>query len=154
MHAVIKTGGKQYRIEPGDEIDVEKIKGVEADQRIAFQKVLAAGEGEAIEVGRPYLEDVRVVARVLEHGRGPKKVVFKKKTKEGYQRKKGHRQPYTRVEITDVQHQEEDETTAESADEASEASEDREEGDEETAQTSSDEETSDDREVDEDDDAE
>ncbi len=108
MHAVIKTGGNQYRIEPGDEIDVEKIKGVDTDKRIAFQKVLAVGDGGDIEVGRPYLDDKRVVARVLEHGKGPKKIVFKKKTKEGYRRKKGHRQPYTRVRITDIQDAEED----------------------------------------------
>lgn len=108
MHAVIKTGGKQYRIEPGDEIDVEKIKGVDAGKRIAFQKVLATGDGEDIEVGRPFLEDARVVARVVEHGKGPKKIVFKKKTKQGYRRKKGHRQPYTRVEIQEIQEETEE----------------------------------------------
>ena len=102
MHAVIQTGGKQYRIEPGDEISVEKLKGVDAGNQIAFQKVLAAGDGDDIEIGRPHLEDVMVVGEVLEHGRGPKKIVFKKKAKKGYRRKRGHRQPYTKVRITEI----------------------------------------------------
>lgn len=102
MHAVIETGGKQYRIEPGDEINVEKLAEAEAGNQIAFQKVLAAGDGEDLEIGRPHLEDVQVVADVVEHGRGPKKVVFKKKAKEGYRRKHGHRQPYTKVRITEI----------------------------------------------------
>ncbi|MFB6265228.1 MAG: 50S ribosomal protein L21 [Bradymonadaceae bacterium] len=102
MHAVIETGGNQYRISPGDEIEVEKLKGVEAGKRIAFKKVLAAGDGEDVELGRPHLEDVDVVAEVLEHGKGPKKIVFRKKPKTGYKRKQGHRQPYTRVRIEDI----------------------------------------------------
>lgn len=102
MHAVIETGGNQYRISQGDEIQVEKLKGVDAGTRIAFKKVLAAGDGEAIELGQPHLDEVDVVAEVLEHGKGPKKIVFRKKPKTGYTRKQGHRQPFTRVRITDI----------------------------------------------------
>lgn len=103
MHAVIKTGGKQYRIEPGDELDVEKLGDVESGSEVTFEKVLAAGDGEDLEIGRPYLEDVSVTGEVLEHGRGPKKIVFKKKRKQGYRRKYGHRQPYTKVRIDEIQ---------------------------------------------------
>lgn len=102
MHAVIETGGKQYRVEPGDELEVEKLGGVEAGKKIAFKKVLAAGDGEDIEVGAPYVDGKMVVAEVLEHGRGKKKIVFKKKRRKKYRRKHGHRQHYTRVKIHDI----------------------------------------------------
>lgn len=105
MHAVIETGGKQYRIEPGDEFDVEKLPDVEAGHEVTFEKVLATGEGEDLEIGRPYLEDASVVGEIVEHGRGPKKIVFKKKAKQGYRRKHGHRQPYTKVRIDEIQRQ-------------------------------------------------
>lgn len=102
MHAVIETGGNQYRIEPGDDISVEKLSDVETGDAIAFDKVLAAGEGEDLQIGRPHLEDVEVVGQVIEQGLGPKKIVFKKKAKKGYRRKHGHRQPFTKVRITEV----------------------------------------------------
>ena len=102
MHAVIETGGKQYRLEPGDEIDIEKLGEVEAGDDVTFEKVLAAGDGEDLELGQPYLDGVEVVGEVLEHGRGPKQIVFKKKPKKGYRRKYGHRQPYTKVRIDEI----------------------------------------------------
>ena len=102
MHAVIETGGKQYRLEPGDEIDIEKLGEVEAGDDVTFEKVLAAGDGEDLEVGQPHLDGVEVVGEVLEQGRGPKKIVFKKKPKKGYRRKHGHRQPYTKVRIDEI----------------------------------------------------
>jgi len=102
MHAVIKTGGNQYRIEPGDEIQIEKLNGVESGNEVEFNRVLAAGDGGEIDLGRPFLEGVTVVGEVLEQGRGPKQIVFKKKPKEGYRRKYGHRQPYTKVRITGI----------------------------------------------------
>lgn len=103
MHAVVKTGGNQYRIEPGDEIEIEKLKEVESGNEVAFDRVLAAGDGGDIEIGRPFLDDVTVLGEVLEQGRGPKQIVFKKKPKEGYRRKYGHRQPYTKVRITAIE---------------------------------------------------
>ncbi|MFB6352226.1 MAG: 50S ribosomal protein L21, partial [Bradymonadaceae bacterium] len=74
MHAIIKTGGKQYRLEPGDEVDIEKLGDVDAGGEVTFEKVLAAGDGDDLDIGRPYLDDVDVVGEVLEHGRGPKKL--------------------------------------------------------------------------------
>jgi large subunit ribosomal protein L21 len=103
MQAVIKTGGKQYRVQPGDELDVEKLGEYESGDDIVFDEVLSVGEGENIEVGRPLLEDASVEAKVLTHGREKKKMVFKKKAKEGYKKKKGHRQPFTKIRITNVE---------------------------------------------------
>lgn len=102
MHAVIKTGGKQYRIETGDTIDVEKLSDVEAGDTVEFD-VLSVGDGEDISVGHPLLEDAKVSGEVVEHGRGDKKIVFKKKRRKKYRRKHGHRQPYTRVRIEEVE---------------------------------------------------
>jgi large subunit ribosomal protein L21 len=102
MHAVIKTGGKQYRIETGDTIDVEKLSDVEAGDTVEFD-VLSVGDGEDISVGHPLLEDATVSGEVVEHGRGDKKIVFKKKRRKKYRRKHGHRQPYTRVRIEEVE---------------------------------------------------
>jgi large subunit ribosomal protein L21 len=102
MHAVIKTGGKQYRVEPGDEFNVEKLGEYESGDTVEIDDVLACGDGEDMAVGRPMLEDVAVEAEVVEHGLGEKKIVFKKKRKEGYRKKQGHRQPYTRIRITDI----------------------------------------------------
>lgn len=102
MHAVIKTGGKQYRVEPGDEFNVEKLGEAETGSEITFDEVLAVGNGEDLTVGTPVVEGAAVSAEVVEHGRGPKKIVFKKKRRKKYRRKHGHRQPYTRIRITDV----------------------------------------------------
>ena len=102
MHAVIKTGGKQYRIEPGDEFNVEKLGDAEAGSEITFEEVLAVGSGEDLTIGRPVVDGATVTAEVVEHGRGRKKIVFKKKRRKKYRRKHGHRQPYTRIRITDV----------------------------------------------------
>jgi large subunit ribosomal protein L21 len=102
MHAVIETGGNQYRIETGDTIDVEKLTDVEAGDTVEFD-VLSVGEGEDISVGRPLLEDATVSGEVIEHGRGDKKIVFKKKRRKKYRRKHGHRQPYTRVRIDEIE---------------------------------------------------
>ena len=102
MHAVIKTGGKQYRIEPGDEFNVEKLGDADEGSEITFEEVLAVGEGEDLVVGKPVVQSASVTAEVVEHGRGPKKIVFKKKRRKGYRRKRGHRQPYTRIKIKEV----------------------------------------------------
>ena len=102
MHAVIKTGGKQYRIQPGDELNVERLADVEAGDDVTFESVLAVGDGADITVGAPMVDGAKVTATVVEQGRGRKQIVFKKKRRKGYQVKKGHRQYYTRVRITDV----------------------------------------------------
>jgi large subunit ribosomal protein L21 len=102
MHAVIKTGGKQYRIKPGDEFNVEKLADVEVGAEFTFDEVLAVGSGADLAIGTPIVDGAKVTAEIVEHGRSKKIIVFKKKRRKKYRRKHGHRQPYTRVRITDV----------------------------------------------------
>ena len=100
MYAVIETGGKQYRVQEGDVITVEKLN-VEAGQAVTFDKVLVLGEGKDVKVGTPYL-DAAVTGTVVENGKGQKVIIFKYKAKKDYRKKQGHRQPYTLVEITSI----------------------------------------------------
>ncbi|HEY8362694.1 MAG TPA: 50S ribosomal protein L21 [Tissierellaceae bacterium] len=101
MYAVIETGGKQYKVQPGDEILVEKLNAEEGSN-ISFDKVLLVSKEGNIEVGKPYVDGAKVEAKVLEHGKGEKIIVFKYKPKKNYRRKKGHRQPYTKVRIENI----------------------------------------------------
>ncbi|MCI8284849.1 MAG: 50S ribosomal protein L21 [Firmicutes bacterium] len=101
MYAVLETGGKQYRVQEGDIITIEKLN-VEAGESVVFDKVLAAGEGADIKVGKPYVEGCSVNASVVENGKGPKVVIFKFKAKKDYRKKQGHRQPYTMVKIESI----------------------------------------------------
>ena len=100
MFAVIKTGGKQYRVQVGDVIYVEKMNA-EVDSTVNFD-VLLCGEGEDVTVGTPVVEGATVEGKVLPQGKGKKVVVFKFKAKKGYRRTNGHRQPFTKVEITKI----------------------------------------------------
>lgn len=98
MYAVIETGGKQYRVQNGDVISVEKLN-VEAGETVVFDKVLVLGEeGKELQVGTPYL-DATVSAQVVENGKGKKVIIYKYKNKKDYRKKQGHRQPYTMVKI-------------------------------------------------------
>ncbi|MBR5229446.1 MAG: 50S ribosomal protein L21 [Firmicutes bacterium] len=97
MYAVIETGGKQYRVQEGDVITVEKLN-VEAGDVVTFDRVLVLGEGKDIKVGAPYTGDV-VTGSVVENGKGQKVIIFKYKAKKDYRKKQGHRQPYTMVKI-------------------------------------------------------
>ena len=101
MYAIIETGGKQYKVQNGDQIKVEKLNA-EAGSDVVFDKVLAAGEGADIKVGTPYLEGLTVEGEVVESGKGDKVIIFKYKSKKDYRKKQGHRQPYTLVEIKAV----------------------------------------------------
>src|SRR5690606_31563136 len=101
MFAVIRTGGKQYRVAKNDAIFVEKLAG-EAGDDIACPEVLAFGDGESQNVGAPLVSGATVVATVLEQRKGDKVIVFKKKRRHNYRRKKGHRQLLTVVRITDI----------------------------------------------------
>ena len=101
MNAIIETGGKQYKVQNGDQLRVEKLEA-EAGSTVVFDKVLAAGEGSDIKVGTPYLEGLTVEGTVVESGKGDKVIIFKYKAKKDYRKKQGHRQPYTLVEITSV----------------------------------------------------
>ncbi|AUS87690.1 50S ribosomal protein L21 [Lysinibacillus sp. HST-98] len=97
MYAIIETGGKQVKVEAGQEIYVEKL-GVEADEVVTFDKVLFVG-GENVKVGAPFVEGATVTAKVVKEGRAKKIVVFKLKAKKNYRRKQGHRQPYTKLVV-------------------------------------------------------
>lgn len=101
MYAVIVTGGKQYKVENGDVIYVEKLDAQE-NAEVTFDKVLCIGADDGIKVGSPYVEGATVAAKVLKTGKGKKITVFTYKPKKNEKRKKGHRQPYTKVEISAI----------------------------------------------------
>ena len=98
MHAIIETGGKQYKVTEGDTLVIEKLAS-EAGENVTFDKVLAVIDGDKITVGTPVVEGAKVDASVVKNGKGKKVIVFKYKPKKGYRRKQGHRQPYTKVTI-------------------------------------------------------
>ncbi|MBN1623586.1 MAG: 50S ribosomal protein L21 [Clostridia bacterium] len=101
MYAIIETGGKQYKVSKGDKVYVESL-GAEENQIVTFEKVLAYSDGENLLAGTPYLKDIKVAGKVVKNGKGKKIIVFKFKAKKGYKKTQGHRQPYTCVEITDL----------------------------------------------------
>lgn len=100
--AIIKTGGKQYVVHEGDELDVEKLD-VEVGEEVEFEAVLMSGDGEKTEVGDPEVDNATVVGEVVEHDKGEKVEVVKFKRKNNYQRRYGHRQPYTTIEVTSIE---------------------------------------------------
>jgi len=102
MYAVIQTGGKQYVVAPGEELKVEKMPG-EVGETIAFDRVLLTSDGENVTLGKPYLENTRVLGRITRHGRNRKIVVFKYKRRKGYRKKLGHRQNYTLVRVENIE---------------------------------------------------
>jgi large subunit ribosomal protein L21 len=101
MYAVVSTGGKQYRVEAGSELVVERVPG-DAGDAITFDRVLLVGDGEAVTVGTPVVEGATVSGTVLGEALGPKLIVFKFKQKATYRRKNGHRQHLTRVRIDEI----------------------------------------------------
>ena len=101
MYAVIKTGGKQYRVQPGDVLVVEKLDG-EPGANVAFGNVLMLGDGDAITLGAPIVEGASVSATLIETRKGEKVKIFKKIRRQGYRRTKGHRQPETVLQVTSI----------------------------------------------------
>ena len=101
MHAIIETGGKQYKVAEGDTLFIEKLP-VEAGETVTFDKVLAVLDGDKATFGAPVVDGAKVTASVVKNGKGKKIIVFKYKPKKGYRRKQGHRQPYTKLEITAI----------------------------------------------------
>ena len=102
MYAIIKTGGKQYKVSEGDVIYVEKL-GVEDEAVVTFDEVLAVGEGESLKVGAPTVEGATVTAKALVgEGKAKKVIVYKYKPKKGYHKKQGHRQPFSKVVIEKI----------------------------------------------------
>ena len=101
MYAVIKTGGKQYRVQQGDVIFVEKLNA-QADEAVTFEEVLLVGDADQSKVGTPVVEGAKVEGKVLAQVKSRKIVVYKYKAKKNERKKQGHRQPYTKVEITAI----------------------------------------------------
>lgn len=101
MFAVIKTGGKQYIVSPGEKLKIEKLDASEG-KNFVFDEVLLVDDGKKTEIGTPYVKDAKVEAKILSQGRAKKVIVFKYHSKTRYRKKKGHRQPYTEVMIEKI----------------------------------------------------
>lgn len=102
MYAIIQTGGKQYRVQPGDRLKVEKLPG-EPGTEIQLEQVLAVGSDQGITLGRPTVEGARVSATILRTARDRKIIVFKKKRRQGYHKKQGHRQWFTLLAVNSIE---------------------------------------------------
>ena len=102
MLAILKTGGKQYLVSPGDKLKVEKIDA-EAGKEITLGEVLLCDDGKKVEIGSPLVKGASVKAKVLGDGKGDKLIIFKYKSKKRYKRKIGHRQPFTEIEIVSIE---------------------------------------------------
>ena len=101
MYAIVRTGGKQYQVEAGDTLRVEKLQG-EVGGTVELSEVLLVVDGETIKIGQPMIDGAKVIAKIVEQGRHKKIIVFKKKRRQGYQVKKGHRQMYTALTVETI----------------------------------------------------
>ena len=101
MYAIIESCGKQYKVAEGDVVFFEKLDAEEG-KKVTFDKVILVSEEGKVQVGSPYVKGIKVEGKVVSHGKGKKIIVFKMKAKKNYRRKQGHRQPYTKVEITSI----------------------------------------------------
>ncbi len=102
MYAIIETGGKQYKVQEGDSINVELLKA-EIGDVVELDKVLLVSDGENIKVGAPYVQEAKIQAKVQNHGKGRKIIVYKYKAKKNYRKKQGHRQPFTNIVIEKIE---------------------------------------------------
>ncbi len=102
MYAIFETGGKQYRVEKGDTLKVEKLP-VEVGDSVEFDRVLAVGKEDGLVVGTPFIDSARVKGKVVNQGKSRKIIVFKYKPKKNYRRKQGHRQPFTQLVVEDIE---------------------------------------------------
>lgn len=101
MYAIIESCGRQYKVTEGDVIFFEKLE-TEEGKKVSFDKVVLVSDDKKVEVGAPYVKGVKVEGKVVSHGKGKKVLVYKYKAKKNYRRTQGHRQPYTKVEITKI----------------------------------------------------
>ena len=116
MYAIIESCGKQYKVAEGDVVFFEKLD-VEEGKKVTFDKVVLVSDDKKVEVGAPYVKGVKVEGKVVANGKGKKIIVYKYKAKKNYRRTQGHRQPYTKVEITSIK------TAAEKAEKKAEGKE-------------------------------
>ena len=101
MYAIIESCGKQYKVAEGDVVFFEKLN-IEEGKKVTFDNVVLVSDDKKVEVGAPYVKGVKVEGKVVSHGKGKKILVYKYKAKKNYRRTQGHRQPYTKVEITKI----------------------------------------------------
>lgn len=101
MYAIVRTGGKQYQVAPGERLRVEKLAG-EVGDTVELSDVLLVADGTEVKVGRPLVDGARITARIVEQDKAKKVLVFKKKRRKGYRLKRGHRQPFTSLEIKEI----------------------------------------------------
>lgn len=101
-YAIIRTGGKQFRVEPGATIRVPAIASKAAGDAVELEALVVAGDDGAVKVGSPVVDGAKIAATIVEHGRGEKIIVFKKKRRKQYKRKQGHRQGYTAIKIDSI----------------------------------------------------
>ena len=101
MYAVIKTGGKQYKVEKGSTLRVEKLEG-DAGTKLTFDEVLLVADGGNVQIGTPVLGGAKVMAEIVAQEKGDKLIVFKFRRRKAYRRKNGHRQSYTAIKVTDI----------------------------------------------------
>lgn len=101
MYAIIESCGKQYKVAEGDVVFFEKLDAEEG-KKVKFDNVILVSDGKKVQVGNPYVKGIKVEGKVVAHGKGKKIIVYKMKPKANYRRKYGHRQPYTKVEITSI----------------------------------------------------
>ena len=101
MYAIIEACGKQYKVQKGDVVFFEKLD-TEEGKTVTFDKVVLVSEEGKVQIGAPYVKGAKVEGKVVSHGKGKKIIVFKYKAKKNYRRTRGHRQPYTKVEITSI----------------------------------------------------
>jgi large subunit ribosomal protein L21 len=102
MYAIVKTGGKQYKVEKNTNLVVEKLEGIEAGQEVILREVLLLADGEKLTVGKPVIGSASVIAKVVSQKRDPKVLVFKRKSKKGYKKLQGHRQYVTELKIMEI----------------------------------------------------
>jgi len=101
LFAIVQTGGKQYRVDPGDILRVERLPG-ERGEEVSLEQVLLVAQSEEVQVGQPLVPGARVLAEILRQGKAKKIMVFKKKRRKNYRRKQGHRQLYTAIQIKEI----------------------------------------------------
>ncbi len=114
MYAIIESCGRQYKVSEGDVVFFEKLEAEEG-KKVTFDNVVLVSNGKKVEVGTPYVKGVKVEGKVVSHGKGEKILVYKYKAKKNYRRTQGHRQPYTKVEITKIKTAEEKSEAKETA---------------------------------------